>query len=80
MTEEKETTGPELQKAGTTMKEGIVNSLKGINEVEAEIVTLARNTVSQTLRATGDVAKEGLSVTTDVVKGAIQATEEVGTG
>jgi hypothetical protein len=75
MAEEKEiqTTGQELHKAGTTMKEGIVNSLKGINEIEAEIVTLARNTVSQTLRATGDVAKEGFGVTTDVIKGAIQA-------
>lgn len=80
MTEEKKTTGPGLQKAGTTVKEGIVNSLKGINEIEAEIVSLARNTVSSTLQATGGVAKEGFGVTTDVVKGAIQAAEEVGTG
>ena len=43
--------GEELGKAGTTVKEGVVSSLKGINEIEAEIVTTVRNTVSTTLKA-----------------------------
>jgi len=34
--------------AGSAMKNGIVASLKGVNEIEAEIVSLARNTVSDT--------------------------------
>jgi hypothetical protein len=38
-----------IGKAGTTVKEGIVGSLKGINEIEAEIVSLVR-TLSNTLR------------------------------
>ena len=35
-----------IGKAGTAVKEGVVSSLKGINEIEAEIVSLVRNTVS----------------------------------
>src|SRR5574337_151795 len=73
-------TSPTIGKAGTTVKDGIIQSLKGINEIEAEIVSLVRNTVSQSLRATGGVAGEAIGLTRDVVKGAIQATEEVGTG
>ncbi len=69
-----------MGEAGTAVKEGVVSSLKGINEIEAEIVSLVRNTVSNTLRATGEVATESVTITKDVVIGAIQATEEVGTG
>jgi hypothetical protein len=62
MAEEKEIRTAEegLHKAGATMKEGIVDSLKGVNEIESEIVSLARNTVSNTLQASGDVAKVGI--------------------
>jgi hypothetical protein len=66
--------------AGVKVKEGIVSSLKGINEIEAEIVSLVRNTVSDALKATASVANDGIIVSKDVVKGAIQATEEVGCG
>ena len=38
--------------------QGVISSLKGINEIEAEIVSLVRNTVSNSLRATGAVAGE----------------------
>ena len=58
----------------------MASSLKGINEIEAEIVSLVRNTVSTTLKASGSVATDALNVSKDVVKGTIQATEEVGTG
>lgn len=69
-----------IGKAGTTVKDGIVGSLKGLNEIEAEIVTLVRSTVSSTLQVTGSVASEGVNVTRDVLKGALSAAEEVGTG
>ncbi|RPH83357.1 MAG: hypothetical protein EHM75_12130, partial [Desulfobacteraceae bacterium] len=51
-----------IGKAGTSVKEGVVSSLKGINEIESEIVTLVRNTVSTTLRAGGSIVTESLSV------------------
>jgi hypothetical protein len=58
--EERRTTGigEELGKAGTAVKEGIIRSLRGINEIEAEMISLVRNTVSNTLRATGAVTGE----------------------
>ncbi len=53
-------------KAGTAVKEGVINSLRGLDEIEAEIVSLVRNTLSNALRTTGAVADESLSVTRDV--------------
>ena len=48
--EEGEKGGPGISesigKAGTTVKDGIVSSLKGINEIEAEIVSLVLSYVS----------------------------------
>jgi hypothetical protein len=70
----------DMGRAGTAVKEGVARSLKGLNEIEADIVSLVRNTVSDTLKLTADIADMSLSLTTEVVKGAIKATEEVGTG
>ena len=44
--------------AGTTVKTGIAASLRGIDEIETEIVSLVRNTVSNSIRATGAVGTE----------------------
>ena len=44
--------------AGHTVKTGIVSSLRGIDGIESDIVSLVRNTVSNTLRATGAVGTE----------------------
>jgi hypothetical protein len=66
--------------AGHTVKTGIASSLRGIDEIESEIVSLVRNTVSNTLRATGAVGAEAVDITRDVVKGALAATEDAGTG
>jgi hypothetical protein len=76
------TTGYAVQigNAGATVKTGMVSSLRGIDEIEAEIVTLVRNTVSNSMRASGAVTQEGIATVRDVVKGAISATEEVGAG
>ena len=70
----------EHRKAGAAVKEGIIGSLTGISEIEAEIVGLVRNTASNSFRASGAVASEGINVTPDIIKGAIQAMEEIGTG
>lgn len=80
VTKKNKVTAEKLGSAGTNVKEGIISSLKGINEIEAEIVSLVRNTVSDSLRATGSVANESISIIRDVLKGTIAATEEVGTG
>ncbi len=83
MTEEARTDagiGGAIGSAGTAVKEGIVGSLKGISEIETEIVNLVRSTVSNALKATGAVASDSVAVTRDVIKGTLQATEEVGTG
>src|SRR5712691_4076418 len=72
--------GESIGTAGTAVKDGIVSSLKGVQEIETEIVNLVRSTVSDTLQATGSMASETVTVVRDVVKGTLQATEEAGTG
>jgi predicted transcriptional regulator len=69
-----------MGEAGATVKEGVLSSLKGINEIETQIATLVRNTVSDTLKATGSVADETLNVAKEVLQGTFKAVEEVGTG
>lgn len=67
--------GGTIGSAGTAVKEGIVGSLKGINAIETEIVNLVRSAVSNALNATGEVASDSVTVTRDVIKGTLQATE-----
>ena len=70
----------DLGRAGTAVKEGVVRSLKGLNEIEADIVSVVRSTVVDSLKLTADVTGMTLDMTSEVFKGAIKATEEVGTG
>jgi hypothetical protein len=79
-TKESKGVGEMLGGAGTTVKEGVVGSLKGLNEIGTQIVNLAGNTMTDVLKATGSVANETINVSKDVFKGALKATEEVGTG
>ena len=72
--------GATLGNVGGAVKDGVVNSLKGLNEIENQIVTVARNTVTDTLKATGDVAGSVVEVSSDIIKGTLKATEEVGYG
>jgi hypothetical protein len=67
-----------MGKAGATVKEGVLSSLKGINEIETQIVTLVRNTVSDTLKATGSVADETVNLTRSLLQGTFKAAAEVG--
>ncbi|WP_052452564.1 hypothetical protein [Noviherbaspirillum autotrophicum] len=63
-----------------TLQEGIAGRLAGLNSIEADIVTLVKNTVSDTLKTGGGAATQLTKVIHDVVEGAIGATEQVGTG
>ena len=54
--------GRTIGAAGTAVRTGITGSLRGIDEIESDIVSLVRNTVSNTLRATGAVGTEAVSV------------------
>ena len=76
----KTSVGETMGKAGTSVKEGIVSGLKGINEIETQMMGRSRNTVSETLKVTGSVVGETLAVTKEVLQGAVKAAEEVGTG
>lgn len=50
-----------------------------IRRIESGILDLARNTVTDTLRATGAVANEAVSVSSDVLKGTAVAVDDTGT-
>jgi hypothetical protein len=78
--EKERTAQADLGRAGTAVKEGVVRSLKGLNEIEAAIVNLVRNTVADALKLTADVTGMSINLSAEVIKGTIKATEEVGTG
>lgn len=69
-----------ITSTGIAIKDGVVGGIKGINEIGTGLVDLVGNTLSGTLRTTGVVAKEGLSVAKDVVAGTGQTVADVGTG
>ena len=69
-----------LGSAGSAVKQGIEVSMKGLEKIEVEIAKLVRRAVADTLRTGGSIAKDLTSVVHDVVGGAIQATEQAGTG
>lgn len=63
-----------------TVKEAIAGRLAGLNSIEADIVILVKGTVSDALNTGGSAAGQLTKVIHEVVEGAIQATEQVGTG
>lgn len=69
-----------LDRAGTKLKEGIINSLRGLNSIETEIASLVRITVSDTLKTAHSAGLQGVAVTKDIVTAAISASEEIGGG
>lgn len=72
--------GESMGNAGAAVKDGIVGGLRGIHEIEAEIVSLVRHTLADTVKATGTVASESVTVLSGVMQGTMQATAEAGTG
>jgi hypothetical protein len=80
MEQSNETTGESgITSAGTAIKNGVVGSLKGVNEIETQLVSVVGNAVSDTLRTTGTVARDGLAIAKDVVSGTVQTVADVGT-
>src|SRR5687768_12409226 len=63
-----DTTRPYRSDTGT----GDAGSLRGIDEMESDVVNLVRNTISNTLRATGAVGTEAVDVTRTTVNAAAQ--------
>ena len=78
--EAKQSAQGDLGRAGTAVKDGVTRSLKGLNEIEGGIVSLVRNIVADTLRLAADVTGMTITLSAEVMKGAIKATEEIGTG
>lgn len=79
-TEEEVRSAPEISSApfsnaGVAVKDGIVASLRGLNEIETELVGVARTAVSGTLGATAAIADEGFNV----AKGLLVGVSDVGT-
>lgn len=72
--------GSTLSSAGAAVKDSIVGSVHGLNDIGTEIVSLVSHTVSNTVRQTGDVATTAVTVAGEVVKGTMKTTEAVGTG
>ena len=78
-TEEKTKSEGILSNVARAVKEGIIGSLKGLNEIQAEIVNVARDTVTGAVKATSEVTSVTINSIVDIVKGSIQAGEETGT-
>lgn len=70
----------EYGKEGVAVQKGIKASFDALSQIEAGIVDLARNTVTDSLKATGEVAGEAVKVASHVMKGALSAAEEIGAG
>ena len=71
--------GRALGDAGNTVKTGLAGSLRGIDEIESELVTVVRNTLSNTLRATGAVGTEAVDITRTTVSAAAEGIGDIGT-
>lgn len=63
---------------GLSVKEGVVNSLGALKEIESKIMNIAKDTVMNSLTTAKSVTRDSATVTRDVVRGAVRATEEVG--
>ncbi|HEX7643188.1 MAG TPA: hypothetical protein VF472_13365 [Burkholderiaceae bacterium] len=62
------------------IEDGIVDMLSGLTTIETDITSLARKTVSDTLRTGGLAAGELVGIVNHVVLGTVSAAEQVGTG
>jgi hypothetical protein len=79
LTEDMDTELP-LSRTGLTVQAGVARSLKAVNEIEAEIVSLVRRTVAKSLTTNGATPSARVAVIRTVVTGALQATESLGIG
>ncbi|MEJ2070706.1 MAG: hypothetical protein P8X58_09930 [Syntrophobacterales bacterium] len=77
---EKGGAGESLGKAGTKVKDGIVGSLKGIQEIETEIVNVTRQTnlVKGAVRGASEVGGDVALVARSAVSGVMEAAGQAG--
>lgn len=75
-----DTSNDAIGKAGATVKQGVLNSFEVIKQIEAGLVSLVKNTVSETVKATGTVADVAVGVTKDVLAGTMGVIQETGAG
>lgn len=67
-----------VENASDVAGRGISESVKDMTEMEEELINLVRDTLLNSLRATGSVTSEAANVTRDVTKATVQAGEEIG--
>lgn len=63
---------------GLSVRQGVINSLGALREIEVEIMNIAKDTVINSLGTSKSVTRDSAVVAGDVVRGALRATEEVG--
>ena len=68
------------EQAGHAVRQGVAASLSAIETIEAQIATLARSTIADTLGIGGGAATGLTTLVEHVVRGALAASEQVGTG
>jgi hypothetical protein len=73
-------TEPPLSRTGLSVQDGVARSLKAINEIEAEIVSLVRRTVARNLATSGATSSARVTVIRNLITGALQAAEPFSTG
>ena len=61
-----------------TIKDEIVNAIKGTGEVVSAAVSAVSGVVTNTIRDAGKIGTSAMGATSDVVRGAIQGVREVG--
>ncbi|WP_136417978.1 hypothetical protein [Herbaspirillum sp. ST 5-3] len=64
--------------AADAVREGIVSRLSGVKAIDADIVIVVKATVADALKAGGSAAHQLTKLIHDVVRGAIQAVEQLG--
>ena len=69
-----------MNRVGAMVRDGLVGSLKGIGEIEAELVSLVRHTVAKQLRHPGSTSADKGEVLPVIVANALRAIPEGDTG
>jgi len=69
-----------LAEAGAVVRDSMVGSLKGIQEIETAAISVIERAAGDTFKAARTVAVDGVSAIKDVTNGALQALTDVGSG
>ncbi|HXG18525.1 MAG TPA: hypothetical protein VNN62_05560 [Methylomirabilota bacterium] len=66
--------------AGAAVRDSLVGSLKGIQEIETAAIGVIERAAGETFKAARTVAVDGMGAIKDVTNGALQALTDVGSG